>query len=75
MKNGQNHAHKDALRPADAVLDFILSHGGRTSDQPVPDRPARPRSSRTPKRSTTAQPLRFIDLFCGPGGFSTRGER
>jgi DNA (cytosine-5)-methyltransferase 1 len=75
LKNGQNHAHKDALRSADAVLDFILSHGGRTSDQPVPDRPARARSSRTPKRSTTAQPLRFIDLFCGIGGFRIAFER
>jgi hypothetical protein len=56
------------LRP-DAVVRFILSHGGRTPAQPK--REPGKRSNGAPKSS----PLRFIDLFCGIGGFRIAFER
>lgn len=57
---------------ADTVIEFVLSHGGRTT------RTASQENS--PGRSRLAQAaaprqLRFIDLFCGIGGFRHAFER
>ena len=41
-------------------MKFVLSNGGRSSSKPKKARPA---------------PLRFIDLFCGIGGFRLAFER
>jgi len=50
----------EPTRSASHAVDFILSHGGRTSA-------AAPDSNR--------HKLRFIDLFCGIGGFRLAFER
>jgi hypothetical protein len=54
-----------------AVIDFILTHGGRTAETAPREKkaPAKSRSAGTPR------PLRFIDLFCGIGGFRLAFER
>lgn len=51
----------EPTRSASHAVDFILSHGGRTSATPGPD--------------SNPHPLRFIDLFCGIGGFRLAFER
>lgn len=61
--NGKTH-RAVGKSPSD-VLDFIVSHGGRTSDMPMPDRKPKP----------ATRQLRFIDLFCGIGGFRIAFER
>ena len=55
------------LRSSAEVIDFMLSHGGRTQESPPRERrkSARTRPGRTPVPSK----FRFIDLFCGIGGF------
>ena len=62
------------LKTRASVVDFVLSHGGRTSEaadhRPAVRRPTKPR-----KRSIAKSPLRFIDLFCGIGGFRLAFER
>jgi DNA (cytosine-5)-methyltransferase 1 len=65
--------HEQSLGNAgpDEIMRFILSHGGRTDErQPGP---RQPRRNNGRKNGRTA--LRFIDLFCGIGGFRLAFER
>ena len=56
------------------MVDFVLSHGGRSSD--APDRPVPRAQPAKARNGSAAKPqLRFIDLFCGIGGFRLAFER
>ena len=59
----------------EATIAFILANGGRSSDQIDPPRidPRRP-PGRVNGNPQTPR-LRFIDLFCGIGGFRLAFER
>lgn len=52
------------------VMQIILANGGRSSDGKTGAKVEKPKISRPPKRQ-----LRFIDLFCGIGGFRIAFER
>ncbi|HEY8669005.1 MAG TPA: DNA (cytosine-5-)-methyltransferase [Tepidisphaeraceae bacterium] len=58
----------------DAVVEFILSHGGRTADSVKENKPRAAKAGR-PAPAAEPRPLRFIDLFCGIGGFRLAFER
>ncbi|MCC7349388.1 MAG: DNA (cytosine-5-)-methyltransferase [Phycisphaerales bacterium] len=60
--------------PPKAVVDFILASGGRSSEGEPRSRDIRPRRVDRPNHSDPST-LRFIDLFCGIGGFRLAFER
>jgi hypothetical protein len=59
---------------ARGVVRFVLTHGGRTSSEAMSDPPA-PAASAEAVVKKRSSPLRFIDLFCGIGGFRHAFER
>jgi len=58
------------------LIDLILTNGGRTSDSSAKDTPRPDRLAKTNGRAKPSRhALRFIDLFCGIGGFRLAFER
>jgi hypothetical protein len=56
------------------IVKFVLANGGRSSNSPA--KIDRPKTNGTRLNGTAkAAPLRFIDLFCGIGGFRLAFER
>ena len=67
------NGHPFALSGKD-VMEFVLSHGGRTPESP-PRKEPKSLKSRNGIPAVPSAPLRFIDLFCGIGGFRRAFER
>jgi DNA (cytosine-5)-methyltransferase 1 len=73
--NGTSKTSAPPLASASDVVELILKQGGRHSTQPIPSAPRDSKPSVRTRQLQRSRPLRFIDLFCGIGGFRIAFER
>jgi hypothetical protein len=74
MAKSARRANGDTPRLSrEETLKLILANGGRSSDQPYVEKTGKPRAHAN--GHSKKRLLRFIDLFCGIGGFRLAFER